>query len=270
MASTTPSTRDIVDFGAVFGVIAILVAIHFLLPDSVHQALIFDHERFRVYTLLTAAYVHAGNNHLFANVIGYLLPTLYIYILCIAVGEQRWFRRTFVVLLTVLPVLVSLSSYAIFSIRFPGLSPTSQGFSGVAAGFGGFLLVALAVYVRSRYSQELAQSVGISIFLILMLIVDVVYAGRVRFVVSGLVGLGIALQLGTYLWENGMRIGNVERQKLFIDAGALILVFVVMAYIVIALFPSNIVSDGRTTNIFAHGVGFLLGIFLSRFSRVYH
>lgn len=263
MASTSPSTRDIVDFGAILGVVAILVTAHFLLPDSAHQALVFDHERFNAYTLWTAAYVHAGNDHLFANVIGYLLPTLYIFVLCVAVDEQRWFRRTFVVFLTVLPVLVSLSSYAIFSIRFPGLSPTSQGFSGVAAGFGGFLLVALAVYVRSRYSQELAQSVGISIFLILMLVVDVIYAGRVRFVVGGLVGIGLLLQLWGYNWQQGIRIKRMERRQLFIDIAALLFVFVVLAYIVVALFPADIVSDGRTINIFAHGAGFLFGIITS-------
>lgn len=263
MTSEVRSTRDIVVFGAVFGVIAILAGIHFLLPDSAHQALIFDHERFRVYTLLTAAYVHAGNNHLFANVVGYLLPSLYVYILCIAVGEQRWFRRTFVVFLTVLPVLVSLSSYAIFSIQFPELSPTSQGFSGVAAGFGGFLLVALAVYVRNQYSKELAQAVGISIFLILMLIVDVVYAGRVRFVVGSLVGIGLLLQLGSYDWQDDIRIKSVDRRQLFVDIAALLFVFVALAYIVVAMFPTDIVSDGRTINIFAHGAGFLLGIITS-------
>lgn len=139
MAETPPSRREVVDFGVILVVAGLLTTIHFLLPDSLHQALVFDHERFRVYTLWTAAYIHASNTHLFSNILGFLLPTFYVYILCISVGEQRWFRRTFLVFLVLLPVLVSLSSYLIFSSRFPNLSPTSQGFSGVAAAFGGYL-----------------------------------------------------------------------------------------------------------------------------------
>lgn len=263
MASTTHSQRDVADFGAILSVVVFLMALHFLLPDSIHQALIFDHARFRVYTLWTAGYIHAGNSHLFGNVIGYLLPTLYIYILCIAVDEQRWFRRTFLVFLTVLPVLVSLSSYAIFTIRFSGIEPVSRGFSGVAAGFGGFLLVALAVYIRNQHSGELAQLIGVSIFLLLMFIVDFIYAGGVRLVVSSLVGLGITLQIGTYLWGRGFEFGEFESRVLLIDGFAVVLVFVVLTYIVMALFPADIVTNGKTTNIFAHGVGFILGLVIS-------
>lgn len=51
--------------------------------------------------------------HLYGNILGYLLATVYVYVLCVAVDERRLFRRTFVVFLVVLPVLVGLSSYAI-------------------------------------------------------------------------------------------------------------------------------------------------------------
>lgn len=266
MASTAPSRREVVDFGTILGVAGFLVAIHFLLPDSLHQALVFDHGRFQLYTLWTAAFVHAGNAHLFSNVMGFLLPTLYIYVLCLAVNEQRWFRRTFFLFLVMLPVLLSLSSYEIFVIQFPGLNPTSQGFSGVAAGFGGFLLVALSVYVRNRYSRELAKAVGISIFLFLMLLVDVIYAGKIRPIVAGLVGLGVVLQISAFFWEYGNNLGGTEQHRLLVDSAAVILVFAILIYIVVALFPANIVANGRTTNIFAHGIGFLLGIVIPLFT----
>jgi hypothetical protein len=238
---------------------------HFLTPESLKQTLAFSHDQFTLYTLFTAAYVN-GQAHLVGNIVGYLLTTLYTYMLCIAVDERRWFWRTFVVFLLVLPVLVSLTSYAVFSAWFPSVSVVSRGFSGVVAGFGGFLLVALAVYIRKRYSAQLGIVVGTSSFLTLMAMIDYIYAGRVRLVVGGLLAVGIALEVGSYLWQTEIDLENLERQ-VFVDAGAVGLVFVVLAHIVVAMFPAEIAQNGTATNIIAHAMGFLLGVGGSILSR---
>ncbi len=187
--------------------------------------------------------------------------------LCVAVDERRWFWRTFVVFLVALPILVSLSSYVVFSTWFPEASPISRGFSGVVAGFAGFLLVALAVYVRKRYSTELGGVVGVSSFLVLMATIDFIYSGRVRLVVGGLVAAGIALQVGSYVWQAEVDLEELDRSRVAQDVWAVVLVFAVLGYIVVSMFPAEVVQDGGFTNIIAHAIGFLLGVILSILSR---
>lgn len=263
MQPTTPQTRSNVgEIGAIIMVPILLAAIHFLVPDAVQQTLAFDHERFSVYTLLTAAYVHNSDPHLFGNITGYLLATFYAYMHCVAAGERRWFRQTFVVFLVILPVLVSLASYAIFSTQYPSVSPTSRGFSGVVAGFGGFLIAALAVYLRNRYSAALGRTVGYASFFVLMAIIDVIYAGTVRLEVSGLISFGLVFVGGAYVWENGVNIERFKDLSVVRDALGVVLVFVVLAYLVVKMFPSSVVSGGSLTNIWAHAVGFLSGLII--------
>jgi len=238
----------------------LLVAIHFLTPEGLKQALEFSHERFAIYTLFTAAYVHNGQAHLLGNVAGYLLAASYAYMLCVAVEERQWFWRTFVVFLIALPILVSLSSYLVFSTWFSSVTVVSRGFSGIVAGFGGFLLVALGVYVWKRYSPELGGVVGVSTFLVLMATIDFIYAGRIRLVVGGLAAAGIALQVGSYVWGAEVALEELDRWRIAQDIGAVVLVFAVLGYIVVSMFPADIVQGGSTTNIIAHAMGFLLGV----------
>lgn len=248
------------DFVAILALPILLIAIHIAAPERIKQILAFSNDRFTIYTLFTAAYIHAGQAHLIGNILGYLLTTFYAYMLCVPVDERRWFWRTFAVFLVALPILVGLSSYAAFSTWYPSASPTSRGFSGVVAGFGGFLLVALAVYVRKRHSTQLGTVVGLSSFLVLMAIIDVIYSGRVRLVVGGLVAAGIVLQVGSYVWQAEVGLGRLDKRRVAQDAGAVALVFVVLGYIVVSMFPSEIVKNGSLTNIIAHAMGFLLGI----------
>jgi len=255
------------DFGTEIGLIIavpiLLAAIHYTLSGGVKHDLAFSHERFSVYTLFTAAYVHAGQLHLLGNIVGYLLATVYTYMLCAAVDERRWFWRTWVVFLGVLPILVSLTSYAVFSTWFPSASPSSRGFSGVVAGFSGFLLVALAVYVKKRYSTQLGSAIGVSSFLVLMAVIDYIYSGRVRIVIAGLLAAGIGLQAGNYVWQAEFDLGGLDLQRVALDGAAVVLVFVVLGTIIVAMFPADIVQNGTSTNIIAHAVGFLLGIGVS-------
>jgi hypothetical protein len=100
--------------------------------------LIFDHEAFDVWTLLTSAYVHYDLTHLSNNLAGFLMATVAVYWLCWRLGARRWFRVTTAAFLILLPVLVNVSSYVILGMVAPDASLTGQGFSGVIAGYVGF------------------------------------------------------------------------------------------------------------------------------------
>ena len=268
MASHRPLTLDA---ALLFSIPLLLAAIHFLAPTALQQALAFDHTRFNGYTLLTAAYVHASNTHLFSNLVGYALTAIYTYMICLDVDELPWFRRTLPIHLVALPVLVNLTSYAIFQLQYPDADPISRGFSGVVGGLGGFLLVALYVFVKKRHDGELAWAVGLTIFLLLMQLIDLRYAGGFRASVTGLVLLGSGLVFVQYA-RNGVEVPDGEvRRDAVITAGAVGLVGVVLGVLILGLFPESeaLVEGGTFTNVFAHAAGFVWGIVIACVSGLF-
>jgi len=96
-----------------------------------------------------------------------------------------------------------------------------------------------------------------------MATIDFIYAGRVRLVVGGLVAAGIALQVGSYVWQAEVDLDELDGRQVAQDVGAVVLVFAVLGYIVVSMFPADIVQGGSTTNIIAHAMGFLLGVGVS-------
>ncbi len=261
--------RRSVEVAVLLVVPLLLAAIHLLTPESLKQSLSFSHDRFAIYTLLTAAYVHSGQPHLLGNIFAYLLAAVYAYMLCVAVDERRWFWRTFVVFLVGLPVLVSLLSYVVFSTWFPEASPVSRGFSGVVAGFGGFLLVAVAVHLRATYSRETVFFVGQ--FAVLLLLGELlwIYAPRIGLVEGGAVAVGLALAVSGIV-SRGRRTayGDAHYRQVGQDLLYVGLVLALLVWLVYGLFPADPVSQGTFTNVFAHGAGFLEGGLLAALTYV--
>jgi len=86
---------------------------------------------------------------------------------------------------------------------------------------------------------------------------------RVRLVVGGSSLAGIALQVGSYVWQAEVDLDELDGRQVAQDVGAVVLVFAVLGYIVVSMFPADIVQGGSTTNIIAHAMGFLLGVGVS-------
>ncbi|QZP37769.1 hypothetical protein [Halobaculum magnesiiphilum] len=244
---------------------ALLALIHFTTPSPLQQQLVFDHASLDLITFLTASYVHASNAHLYGNIVGYLLGALYAFALALFVGRLTWFRRAFAANLLFVPILVHAADYVIWSTQYPEAEIVSRGFSGVAAAFTGTLLVALYVYVDERHGSSAAYAVAVSLFLLLMQLIDLRYAGGFRLEVAGVVAAGITLVGGSVVWE---RLGDLEvgREEL-VSGGLVVLVAVVLGYIVFMLFPtpSSIVNGSGITNVYAHASGLLAGLTISLF-----
>ncbi|NEU57975.1 hypothetical protein [Halorussus sp. MSC15.2] len=240
-----------------------------LLPVAVHDRLAFDHAAFDPVTLFTAAYVHAGTGHLLSNVGGYVSLSMVTYLVCLHADRRAWFRRTFPVFLVVLPVAVNLTSYALLETRFPVASPVSRGFSGVVAGFGGFLLVAVAVHLRRTYSRETVFFVGQ--FAVLLLLGELlwIYAGRVTVLEGTAVTAGLALAVsGIASRTRGRTYGDDHYRQVGIDLLYVGLVLALLVWLVFGLFPADPVADGTFTNVFAHGAGFVEGGLLAALTLV--
>jgi hypothetical protein len=180
----------------------------------------------------------------------------------VQVGHRRWFRVTFAGFLLVLPVVVSLTSYAVIGLLYPAIDPVSRGFSGVGAGFAGFVFVALLATLNRVYDYRLAGYTGLAIWLLLLFEVYLIYVGDVTLPVGGLFLVG----WGACLWGIGRTatataVFTPPRTRLeLLQVMQVVLVVVLLVSFVSVLFPPQIVEDGAVTNVFAHAAGFLYGI----------
>ena len=286
-----PRSTVAADLVAIAAVGLVLVAVHALVPEPVQDHLAFDHGAFAPETLfapggfagfvgltlgesqldnlLTAAYVHANRGHLLSNLGGYVSLSLVTYLVCLQADRRRWFRLTFPLFLVVLPVAVNLTSYVVLEARFPGASPISRGFSGVVAGFGGFLLAAVAVHLRTNYSRETVFFV--SQFAVLLLLGELlwIYAGGIGLVEGGAVALGLALAISGIVSRTRERsYGDDHYRKVGFDLLYVGLVLALLVWLVYGLFPADPISRGSFTNVFAHGAGFVEGGLLAALAYV--
>lgn len=259
----------VADIAGIATVGLVLVTVQFLLPVSVHNRLAFDHAAFAPVTLLTAAYVHAGPSHLLSNLGGYVSLSLVTYLVCLQADRRSWFRRTVPLFLVVLPVAVNLTSYAVLAARFPEAAPISRGFSGVVAGLGGFLLVSVAVHLRTTYSRETVFFVGVFAILLLLAELRWIYAPGVGLLEDGMLAVGLALAVsGIVSRGHGNNYADAHYQQVGQDLLYVALVLALLVWLVYGLFPADPLSGGTFTNVFAHGAGFVEGALLAALTSI--
>lgn len=266
IAGYRPSTvaADLLGLGLVA---ALLAAIHFVVPPSIQAEFVFRQSLERPETLLTAAYLHLSDEHLYGNLVGYALAAAYTYVLCLGAGQRRWFRFTTLSVLLVLPALVNLTSMVAWRALYAGVDlPPSRGFSGVVAGFGGFLAVALLVSLRQSYGRQTVAYAGQFVLLVVLGELLVIYAGSPPVVGGLLLALGIglvAVGLGHHAYPGGVPGDRDGWLALLASALEVILVLVVLSGLVYGLFPVELVEDGALTNVFAHLSGLVWGAVVS-------
>jgi membrane associated rhomboid family serine protease len=261
-ASVDRSRTALRDLGLIGVVAVVLVWIHVTLPPAVRTRMALRHESVDPVSLYTSAFVHLDLTHLLGNVAGYVAAALVAYGLCVQVEHRRWFRVTFAGFLLVLPVAVSLTSYAVIGLLYPGIEPVSRGFSGVGAGFAGFVFVALLAALNRLYDYRVAGYAGLAIWLLLLFEVYFIYVGDVTLPVGGLfaVGWGACL-VGISRESTGPGMYSRPRTRLeLIQVAQTVLVVALLVSFVSVLFPPDIVEDGAVTNVFAHAAGFLYGV----------
>lgn len=260
--SSEPTTREVIrDLGVLVAVPVVLVAVRFLVPSAVGDTLALDHADPAPHALFTAAFVHNSVSHLQNNVVGYVLAAIYTFALALFVGRLGWFRRVFAVNVLLLPVVINVADLLTWGVVQPAVQPVSRGFSGVAAAFVGSLLVAVYVFLAERHGPDVGQAVGVATFMLSMLLIGLRYAGPDP-VLLGLVAVGVTLSVGPTVYRQSRDGGlSVGRDAVWSGA-ATVLVGVVLGYMIVALFPpaAAIVEDGTAVNLYAHLIGFLLGI----------
>ena len=249
--------------GAVAGLLA---AVHFLVPATVQERYVLLADAHTPVTLFTAAFLHVSDGHLAGNVVGYALGALSAYLLCLLDRERRWFWLSTLALVVGLPVLVNWTSLHVLDLYFGDWSARVRGFSGVAAGFGGFALAALLAFVGRRTDRWTVVFSGLALCLLLLWEVLVIYSGTFPPVATGAVALGVVL-CGAEIAYRWYRRGLPTTRSGWLRVGSTVLVsawiLLVVAWLVAGLFPADVLDGDRFTNVFAHAIGFGYGFVVS-------
>ena len=259
MGSAEATRWQLLEDGILIGGVAfLLVVVHLTVPDTVRARYAFDHGSLDPVTVFTSAFVHIDGQHLLGNVTGFVAAAALAYGLALQIDRRDWFRATFALYLLVLPIVVSLTSYALLSWRYPGIDPVTQGFSGIGAAFVGFVFVAFVAVLRRAFGSRSALFVGLAVWLLLLLEVYVIYAGTLTLAV----GVAVAIGWGCSLWGllGELELAEGELAGVWQPVGYVVTVVVLLTLFVAVLFPRRVVADGTVTNVFAHASGLLYGI----------
>jgi membrane associated rhomboid family serine protease len=253
------------DLLLVASIVAVLTTVHVLVPSSLQDQLALRPADPQWYTLLTAAYTHASFDHLQGNLIGYLLAVGYVYWLCLYLERRQWFWQTTLGLLIITPFVVNSANVLLYGTYLPEIGGVARGFSGVVAAFVGFLLISFTAAIREAHTTQLAQVVGVGLILILLLLIDTVYARTLRPIVAGLVVFGICIQAVPILYHRDwdILVQTRSREQLLFQIAGSSLIVVVLAILTLQMFPAEVVVGNSFVNIFAHGIGFTVGIAVS-------
>lgn len=251
----------VVDVVAIFSVAVLLPLIHVGTTPTQKAILSAEAGTGLSLSLFTAAYVHYGSTHVVTNVVGYLSAAVMSYLLCLQIDRRRWFHLTAVALLCVLPWVVNWASGLVFTEWGRPVEITGRGFSGIVAGYGGFVYVAAVVYVRDRHGGIVAVGIAGLVLSVVTLQGYLSWIGSpspmlvgtliVAFV-TNLAGLVALTRPQTYAFST-----VVHAVAPICFAGVLLMTFVA------GLFPTDISSGDRFLNIYAHGIGAVGGVVLA-------
>ena len=256
----------VVDLVVLAAIPGILVAVHFGVPAA-HEMLAFDHGRVRGYTLLTTAYVHGSDAHLYSNLVAYALIVWFPYLLSVSTDDRRWFYWVTATLLVVVPVLTSLTNYLVLGLMYPSVVPISLGFSSVIAGLIGLYLVSIMRLVADHYSWHLAGLTGLSLG------VEVIQIAAVRYDPRLTVGsLAVLVTAGLVVtrrdgWQERISIAwaAIQERTVVIQVLFVVLLAVNAGVYIRWLFPrpEQFVRDAGVINVVGHTTGLACGVVIA-------
>lgn len=141
------SRSDPVDIAALASIPLVLVGVS-LLPVPTRESFVFETAEPTVRSAYASHFVHRQQFHLLGNVFVYLVVAPVVYLLCLLSDRRQLFRVTFVMLVTVFPLVLS-----VMQLLFPR-EREILGFSGLNAGLFGLLCVAWVLYTSRHFVGE--------------------------------------------------------------------------------------------------------------------
>lgn len=254
-----PSAETIGDIALIGGVSLLVAGVHLVIPPALQSRLALQYHDIEMWALFTSAFVHHSDSHLWSNLSGYVVASGLAYGLARTVDRRRWFRLALLAVVVVGPVVITTTSYVVWTQLAASVSGESRGFSGIAGACVGLVYVSLLLWIDTQWCRASAWWTGFGTYLLLMLELSVIYTGGVGPRVGLTAGAGFVL-VGRYAAERELPATHEARTDLGLAWLFVGLVVVLLALLVFVLFPSTISNGGPTTNIVAHGVGVVYGV----------
>jgi hypothetical protein len=261
-----PLRLVLLDLGVLAAIPAVLAGIHFGVP-SAYEVLAFDHAKVRGYTLLTTAYVHGSDTHLYNTTWAYARIIGLPYFLAIGTSGRQWFYRVTLAFLIVLPVLASITDYLVLGPVFTPTAPTTLGFSYIVAGFVGLYVVCIARIVGYRHSREHAELTGLGLGIIVIQIIAARYTPQLTAVsVAAILTTGVI-----YIRRrvtSGRAVPNLDirwNRQTIVDALFVAFLAGTVGMFVLWLFPppEQIIRETTAVGIIGHASGLVYGLLIA-------
>jgi hypothetical protein len=246
---------------ALLGSVPAALGLVSLLPSATRRSLAFDYAAPTVPTAFASAFVHLDPVHLLVNVVLYALVAGASLALGVASGGRRRFYTAFPTFVLVFPVVLSYLNLAV------PRAATTLGFSGVAMAFAGYLPLALADYLDTRFGIGPATQLAPALFLSSLALVSVLSV-RSAFALVGdraaLLALAASLGALQYALAVAERCPNLRARcrGLLGTPGAADLTAVAVALVFavpFVAFPASPGRGGGVLNLYTHLLGYALG-----------
>ena len=264
---STPKDKQNIDYFIFLILIPSLLAIIFVLlhfHPQLKDAVILQPSNPTVISVYLSNYAHIEFRHFFENLVSYFLLISLIF----RFGTMRnRFHLNLILIFTALPVLCSLSSiYYLSNLR-------SLGFSGIVSGLMGYLLYSVYYYVEKEWRIRLNKN-----FIFLIVVFNLSILSFIYKWIWLCVLLLLLLSVIACMIRNNLKLIIDKLNEIFVEwwklkksqkSAKFAFKFVIFALTVFfllfgstSLFPSNIITNGKITNILAHYVGYCFGVFV--------
>lgn len=257
-----PLRGVVLNFILFSAIIPILVGLHFFLPDRIHDALLFNHDEFVIYTLWSSAYVHASNSQLFNNTFGYVMGMVPLWLIFSYHYRQWVLRRVYLIMLALFPFLISLTSYAVYRFGFGAEGVVSRGFSGIDASIFGLLFISV---LKIGYdARRWAGVIGLGGAIMLVAMTRILIRAGAAPPDTIAVGVGGAI-LSLILLIPPDQVRERRLVPTFTDRRKVDLMMVTYGMMVLMLvlpgiFPTNWIRSDQIVDIFGHFAGLIYGM----------
>lgn len=244
----------------------VLTLIHFLVPASAKELLVFRFHDPAIPTAWTASLIHRNVAHLAGNLLGYTLASVTGHHLFVRLGQRRRFWITGGLICFVTPFVTTAIGYWFLHLRWGvmAVGATSRGFSGVVVAFGGMLLAILTLFLTAEYDKFRAgNAAGVIVLVGLGLVADKV-DGLTPFLMI-LLGIGLLAGLSG-LVSRSVLLDRTKWSRVW-ARNSKNLVYVTYSGIIVCLFMLSFIPEtsdgGLFSNAIAHATGFTVGLVLT-------
>ena len=259
------------DSACLFGVVVGLCLVHFGLPASVHEQLVFRYGNPIALTPWTAVLVHDSVGHLASNLLAYLVAIGPTYALYRTWGRRRRFWLLMGAVILIVPPLVSAADYWLLYQRWGLAGPQTVGFgfSGVVSGLVGVLATSTVGAVADWYGRRSAVYVAVGLAGscgtgILVSAEKSVGTPGAILLSSGLLVAGVAGIVRQWRSTTAETPQQTPRDRLWVIGICLLVAWI----LTIALLEVETGIDQRFVNVAAHATGLLTGISLTTGSEI--